>query len=92
MVKRNSSNRNNSKRSHSKITNHALVQLKSEYLVACFRGCGIVTVNIEVLKRLPGKSKDTDNEDSIKILNESCVLLLKEHCGIGLSAKSKRKK
>ena len=76
-----------------KLLNRAFIQLKIEHLVAGFRGCGIVPVNKEeVLKRLPGKSKDTENEDSIKILSESCLSLLKEHCGIGLPEKSKWKK
>ena len=44
MVKRNSSNKNNSKRSHSKLLNRAFVQLKGEHLVARFRGCGIVVL------------------------------------------------
>ena len=73
--------------------NCTFVQLKSEHLVAGFRGCGIAPVNKEeFLKQLPGKSKDIDNKDSIKILNESCLSLLKEHCGIGLPEKSKQKK
>ena len=76
-MKRNSSNRNNTKRSHSKIINCAFVQFKTENLVAGFRGCGIVPVNKEALKRLPRQSKGTENEDSIKILNESCYRSLK---------------
>ena len=72
-----------------KLLNHAFVQLKGEHLVAGFRGCGIVPINKEVLKWLPGKSKDTNNEDSIQILNESCLSLLKEHCGIGLPEEKK---
>ena len=75
-----------------KLLNHAFVQLKGEHLVAGFRGCGIALINKEVLKWLPGKSKDTNNEDSVQILNESCLSLLKEHCGIGLPEKKKVKK
>ena len=76
-----------------KLLNRAFVQLKIEHIVAGFRGCGIVPVNKEeVFKWLPGKSKDTGNEDSIKNLNESSLSLLKEHCGIGLLEKFKRKK
>ena len=40
---------------------------------------------------MSGKSKDTNNEDSIQILNESCLSLLKEHCGIGLPEKTKQR-
>ena len=76
-----------------KLLNRAFVELKSEHLVAGFRGCGIALVNKEeFLKRVPGKSKDTDHEDSVKILNESYLSLLKKHCGIGLPEKSKQKK
>ena len=49
-------------------------------------GCGTVPINKEeVLKWLPGKSKDTNNEDSLQILNGSCLSLLKVLCGTGLS-------
>ena len=55
-------------------------------------GCGTVPINKEeVLKWLPGKSKDTNNEDSLQILNGSCLSLLKVHCGIGLSLWKKTK-
>ena len=74
-----------------KLLNCVFVQLKGEHLVAGSRGCGTVPINKEeVLKWLPGKSKDTNNEDSLQILNGSCLSLLKVHCGIGLSSLKKK--
>ena len=44
----------------------------------------------QVLKRLPGANQETTGESNKSILNESCLQLLKENCGIGVT-KQKRK-
>ena len=41
---------------------------------------------------MPGKSKDTNTENSIQKLNKICLSLLKKHCGIDLPEKSKQRK
>lgn len=67
--------------------------LDAKNLIAGFRACGIVPFNRdEVLKRLVGKSsKDPGGDETINVLNESCLNLLKNYCGIGETTKSPRK-
>ena len=65
--------------------------LKNSNLLAGFKASGIVPFDSsEVLKRLPGgggnsTSTDISGEDIVNVLNEACLKLLQEHCGVGAS-------
>ena len=72
--------------------NRAVVNLKKENLTSGFKACGSVPQDMErVLKRLPSTRQESTGESDKSILNESCLQLLKENCGIGVT-KQKRKR
>ena len=63
--------------------------LKGSNLVAGFKASGIVPFDSgEVLKRLPGGNSVSTvigGEEMLKVLNEACLNILREHCGVGPS-------
>ena len=72
--------------------NRAVVNLKKENLTSGFKACGSVPQDMErVLKRLPSTRQESTGESDKSILDESCLQLLKENCGIGVT-KQKRKR
>ena len=61
--------------------------LRGSNLLAGFKASGIVPFDSsEVLKRLPGGnsiSPDIGGEEMLNVLNEACLNILREHCGVG---------
>jgi len=67
--------------------------LNSDHLIAGFRASGIYPLDeMQVLKRLPGGNKESDNTGNVTILNESCIKLLKENLGVGAEKTPTRKR
>ena len=63
-------------------------KLDGQHLISGFCACGIVPLDsAQVLKRFAGKTGDPGGEATSQILSESCLDLLKEHCGVGASKK-----
>ena len=73
-------------------------KLESDHLISGFAACGLLPLNREkVLQRLPGcKNLTTDpgGEETLDVLNESCLAILKQHCAPSstLSRKCRGKK
>jgi len=69
--------------------------LEGKNLVAGFKASGIVPLDSsEVLKRLSGSSvcSEVGGAEMLKVLNESCLSLLRDHCGAGASSKVTRRR
>ena len=66
--------------------------LRSEALISGFRATGIYPMDkTEVIKRLPGKYKDPGGKDTVMILKESVLDILKNNLGLGANPPAKRK-
>ena len=66
--------------------------LNSSSLTSGFRATGIYPIDRDqVLKRLPGMDKDPGGDDTLEVLNESVLELLKDNLGIGPNAAPPKK-
>ena len=59
-------------------------QLENKNLVAGFKASGIVPLDInQVINRIAGGSREKGTGNVNYILNEACLTLLRDHCGVG---------
>ena len=62
-------------------------------LISGFKGTGIYPLDKnEVIKRLPGKSKDPGGDDTMMVLNDSVLNILKENLDLGQGERPAKKK
>ena len=74
------------KESFPRLLARVFVHLKGKNLEAGFRASGIVPLDIsQVLRRLTGVSqrRDIEHAEMIRVLSDSVVSLLQNHCGVG---------
>ena len=75
-----------SKEAFPRLLGDVLAKLDGKHLIAGFCASGIVPLgSAQVLKRFAGQTSDPGGEETSQILSESCLDLLRDHCGIGAS-------